>query len=197
VVSSNSSFWSSNYTTVNTKSANWDSAYNTLSANSATWATPVGTVMAFATSAVPSGWLKCNGQRISITSYQNLYDIIGDTYKDINTLAGQFRLPDLRGRFIRGWADNIADNTFKNVDFGRIFGSDQDDAFQGHWHFFTKRSDSPADIGAGGFDMFGTTGAVNITYNNTNTYFNNGFGTPRRNFETRPVNVALLYCIKY
>jgi microcystin-dependent protein len=203
-VSSNSGFWKSNYTTVNSKSGNWESAYTTLCANSATWATPVGTVMTFAMSSAPIGWLKCNGQNVSITAYQNLYNILSTTFNDISTPSGEFKLPDLRGIFIRGWVDDKADTTNKNVGFGLDLGELQQDQFQGHWHLFTKRSDNASPSDNNGFDMYGTEGRYNISFaldetspHSPKRMINNGFGTPRKGFETRPINMSLLYCIKY
>ena len=44
----------------------------------------------------PSGWLLCNGQTLSINTYQALFALLGTTYggNGITTFA----LPDLRGR---------------------------------------------------------------------------------------------------
>jgi hypothetical protein len=52
------------------------------------------------------GYLYCNGQEVSETTYANLFDKIGTTYNAHPTLgapsAGNFRLPDYRGYFLRG-----------------------------------------------------------------------------------------------
>ena len=56
---------------------------------------PIGSIIQFAGSDIPTGWLVCNGDAVEITDYPDLYDVIGTTYGGGNT---NFRLPDLRGR---------------------------------------------------------------------------------------------------
>lgn len=97
------------------------------------------------------------------------------------------------GRFIRG-IDRVGGT---DVELNRSFGSLQIDAFQGHSHEFS----SPVTLKAHGPDNQYPHG-----------YLNGGFGLPvqrtdqivvfpphgdpRPSTETRPVNVALLYCVK-
>lgn len=59
-------------------------------------AVPPGTVTAFAGSTAPSGWLLCDGQSYSISTYRDLYNAIGTTY---GGYGQSFQVPDLRGRF--------------------------------------------------------------------------------------------------
>jgi microcystin-dependent protein len=72
---------------------------------------PTGTIMPFAGSVAPSGWVMAYGQEVSQTSptYAYLYAVIGSTYCTTEhggtCTAGNFRLPDLRGRFIGGKDD--------------------------------------------------------------------------------------------
>lgn len=65
---------------------------------------PVGTILPFAGTIVPSGYLLCDGAEVLISKYPDLYNIIGFTYKPAIYLkgAGTFALPDLRGRFPLG-----------------------------------------------------------------------------------------------
>ena len=72
---------------------------------------PVGAIFPFAGSAVPKGYLLCDGSEVSIANYPLLYQTIGYTYKLAVSLLGQntFGLPDLRGRFPLG-ADNMNNN---------------------------------------------------------------------------------------
>lgn len=62
--------------------------------------TPIGTVQMFAgaTTPVERGWLLCNGQEVSKTTYAKLYAVVGDSYTTGNETEGNFRLPDFRGR---------------------------------------------------------------------------------------------------
>ncbi len=139
---------------------------------------PSGTVMAFAASSPPSGWLVCNGAAISQTTYNVLYSVIGTTFNYTNPGVGNFRVPDLRAEFIRGFDNG------RGVDSGRVFGSTQGDDIKAHNHTLNKYD---LQIGTGSTffapDPAGDDGT--LTTSNTG-------GT-----ETRPRNVALLYCIKY
>ena len=67
-------------------------------------AVPIGSVTAFAGSAVPSGWLLCGGQTVSRTQYSGLFLTIGTTY-GAGDGSTTFALPDLRGRTIAGEDD--------------------------------------------------------------------------------------------
>ncbi|MBK8069331.1 MAG: phage tail protein [Rhodanobacteraceae bacterium] len=56
----------------------------------------VGEIRMFAGNFAPSGWMFCDGQLLSISEYETLFNLIGTTYGG----DGQetFALPDLRGR---------------------------------------------------------------------------------------------------
>lgn len=73
---------------------------------------PIGTILPYAGTNAPYGYLFCDGSEQEKTKYQDLYDVIGSTYNGSTTLAGvnTFRLPDLRGRFGLG-KDNMDNNT--------------------------------------------------------------------------------------
>jgi hypothetical protein len=69
---------------------------------------PVGSVIAFAGSSAPSGWLLCQGQLISKTTYASLWAIIGDTYLNGRSAdASNFYIPDLREFYIKGAGQNF------------------------------------------------------------------------------------------
>lgn len=67
----------------------------------------------------PAGWLKCNGAVLSRASYQRLFAMIGTAHNIGGETSLQFRLPDFRGEFIRGFDDG------RGADPGRVFGSSQ------------------------------------------------------------------------
>jgi microcystin-dependent protein len=64
-----------------------------------------GTVLPFAGSSAPDGWLLCHGQAVSRTTYAVLFAVIGTTY-GTGDGSTTFNLPDLRGRVIAG-KDNM------------------------------------------------------------------------------------------
>ena len=58
---------------------------------------PPGAVMDFAGPSAPTGWLLCNGQAVSRTTYAGLFAAIG-TYHGAGDGSSTFNLPDYRGR---------------------------------------------------------------------------------------------------
>ena len=69
---------------------------------------PIGSIMPFAGTVVPPGYLLCDGSEVPITQYNKLYLVIGNTYKPVSLLLGAdtFGLPDYRGRSLLG-RDNM------------------------------------------------------------------------------------------
>lgn len=61
---------------------------------------PSGTVLPFAGSTAPTGFLLANGQSVSTTTYATLFGIIGYTF---GGSGGSFNVPDLRGRLVAGY----------------------------------------------------------------------------------------------
>ena len=62
---------------------------------------PTGSIITFMADNAPDGYLACNGQEVSRTTYKDLFDIIGTKYGegDGNTT---FNVPDLTGKFLKG-----------------------------------------------------------------------------------------------
>lgn len=164
---------------------------------------PPGAVMAFAMDYAPAGWLDCNGDPVSRTTYAALCAAIGERYGSGNGTT-TFNLPDLRGYFIRGEGTN-SDGTASGP-----FAERQLDAFQGHWHSFgaatgfecsLDTNTCPADIIQ--CTSTGSTTAIsgsNIlqTKNHVRSATTDGTnGAPRIASETRPRNIVMKYAIKY
>jgi microcystin-dependent protein len=61
-------------------------------------AVPVGSLNAYVGSAAPAGWLLCDGEPVSQTTYSALFAIIGTAYNTGSEGSGNFRLPNLKGR---------------------------------------------------------------------------------------------------
>jgi microcystin-dependent protein len=61
---------------------------------------PVGTIMPFVGSTSPTGWLLCEGQEVSSTTYPKLSTLCGTKFG--TAAAGNFKLPNLKGRVIAG-----------------------------------------------------------------------------------------------
>lgn len=150
---------------------------------------PAGTISYFAASSLPTGYIKANGATISRTTYAALFSAIGTTY-GAGDGSTTFKLPDLRGEFLRGWDDG------RGVDSGRGFGTAQLDAFQGHGHDLSY----PYTGAFGG--TLNTTLQTQLVSGIRSNYATDpqelgSYGTPRLANETRARNIALLACIKY
>ena len=61
----------------------------------------VGSIYAYSSETIPSGYLKCNGQAVSRTTYSALYAVIGTTYGSGDG-STTFNLPNLSGKVAVG-----------------------------------------------------------------------------------------------
>lgn len=145
---------------------------------------PSGAIQVFAMSTPPTGWLSCDGSAVSRTTYATLYGLIGTLYGSGDG-STTFNLPDLRGEFIRGW------DAGRGVDSGRAFGSSQADELKAHRHSYNTNGGTAGGGGDNGLARVGGS-AGSATFGYPPGAINETGGT-----ETRPRNVAMLYCIKY
>ena len=68
---------------------------------------PIGTISMFAGTTAPTGYLLCQGQAVSRTTYANLFTVIGTTY-GTGDGSTTFNLPNLQGRFALGKSSSHA-----------------------------------------------------------------------------------------
>lgn len=73
---------------------------------------PPGSIMPYAVSSAPGGWLLCDGSAVSRSTYATLFSLIGSTYGNGNGY-NTFNLPDMRGRMIVGF--NSSDTSFDSL----------------------------------------------------------------------------------
>ena len=165
-------------------------AINAIIAASATSGIAVGSVSFFPATAAPTGYLQADGALISRNTYADLWTYAqasgNISATDGAWTAGKFspgdgattfRIPDLRGEFLRVWDDGAG------IDAGRVIGSNQAQDVQPHTHNATG---SPAAAGLtiiGGAQFLQPSGVLATTSAGA--------------VETRPRNIALLACIKY
>ena len=64
---------------------------------------PVGTLLDYAGTTAPSGYLMCDGRSLATDAYSKLFAVIGYSYGGSGT---SFKIPDFRGRFAR-YSDNM------------------------------------------------------------------------------------------
>jgi microcystin-dependent protein len=147
---------------------------------------PVGGIMAWPTSTPPAGFLHCNGQAVSRTTYASLFAVISDDYGPGNG-STTFNVPDLRGEFLRGWDNgagtdpDAASRTDRgDGTVGDNVGTKQADELKAHTHP-EDASASLTQAAAGGFNVHTlATGVTGSTGGN----------------ETRPTNVGMMFVIK-
>lgn len=85
----------------NTVSSSWEELGGGVNIEGA----PIGSVLPYAGTTAPSGWLLCSGQAVSRSLYDKLFDVIGTSF-GTGDGSTTFNLPDLRGRAVAG-KDNM------------------------------------------------------------------------------------------
>jgi microcystin-dependent protein len=137
--------------------------------------TPAGAVMPFAMNSAPAGWLAANGSAVNRTTYAALFSAIGTTY-GVGDGSTTFTLPDLRGYFVRGSGTN-SDGTAAGT-----FGARQADEFKSHTHNIQYYQSTGGGQAAASAQLINSATGVTAAAGGT---------------ETRPKNIAMLYCIKF
>ena len=167
---------------------------------------PTGCVFCRAIGTVPAGYLECNGASYSRTgTYAALFAVIQTQYGSDS--ATTFKVPDLRGEFIRGWASDTTDGT---RDQGRGIGSAQGGQNLSHNHTITSTvNDSghshtislavrsnyaePRNFGVG---RDGNANNSDQTSTQTTGISVSSSASNAGGSEARPRNVAMMYIIK-
>lgn len=140
-------------------------------------------------SAPPAGYLELDGSSLSTSTYAALFAVMGYTF---GGSGGSFNLPDARGYFIRGWADS------GSIDPGRAFGSTQADQFGSHAHN-TGIGAIDTTSAVYGFTTSGIPGGASsgVYQRQAATATRQTITSTTGAADTRPINLALMYCVKY
>gem|GEM_PF-2710444 len=138
-------------------------------------ALPVGAMVPFPKGTVPTGFLEVDGSVQSAATYPDLAAYLGTTFNTGGEGAGNFRLPESRGEFLRGWDHG------RGVDGGRVIGSYQLSENKSHTHSYkTKQTAMPQS---------GSTSLCWVGELDATTSASGGD-------ESRPRNLAVMWCIK-
>ena len=150
---------------------------------------PAGCIMPYAGTSAPTSWLSCDGSTVSRTTYATLFAAIGTTW-GAGDGSTTFKIPDLRGAFLRGSGTSSLDPSSP-----RTVGSFQAEAYlshthsdAGHVHEYSSFATGGASGGSAPF-MSSTTTSPNTSTGYANIQASGGA-------ETRPDNYAVLYIIK-
>jgi microcystin-dependent protein len=149
---------------------------------------PSGTVVMFAGSTAPGGWLLCDGAVVEKADYSSLFDQIGTTYNTGTEGPSQFRLPNTQGIFVRG----AGTQTISGQSYSGTLGNKQVDNFESHNHGGSTGSTSLTyqplvNYGFGGASALTATGSTSHSH----SIASSGSGT-----ETYPANIVFNYIIK-
>ena len=149
----------------------------------------IGSVISAPLSSI-EGCLLCDGAEVSRINYAKLFAKIGTTFGEGDGET-TFNLPDYRGCFLRGLGGN------SELDFATT----QLDQLQGHSHNFDIRQDV---YGSGDGASVQTTNGVDegLRYNSPDFHIYEPitygeYGEVRIGTETRPINKAINFFIKY
>ena len=145
---------------------------------------PTGAVMPFAMNAAPTGWLIANGSLVNRQTYATLFSLIGTTYGAGNG-STTFQLPNLQGYFIRGFGTAAGSGAF---------GANQV-AYAGYNTFTFAKDDGDNATGPRGEINYAAINGVVIT-TATDRGVTQTQSIPTIAGDTRPQNIAMLYCIK-
>lgn len=165
---------------------------------------PVGTILPYGGSTAPAGYLLCNGQAYPRTGqYAALFAVIGVQFG--YTDGTNFRVPETRGMFLRGWISDAPSGQQQNWDPGfavrrRYFhpdpgsatldtsiGSFQEHELANHTHPLRYQSATLVSGGPGSYSLVSPgLGPVD-----------DGTVAARGGSETRSRNIAVNYIIKY
>ena len=172
--------------TVNTKITNVSNALRNI--------LPAGTVLAYASGNVPSGFLKANGQYVNKRTYAALYAAIGNTY---GSTSSDFRLPDYRGYFLRGWDNGRGADPDRGSRGNRGDGNGGDNVgtVQGHQVYRHNHN-----YGSYRY-LLRAIGRYTKTVHDSSPHEpdirHKGAIQPYGGNETRPKNISVMYIIKY
>lgn len=168
---------------------------------SVSFTVPAGTIVAFAgiADSIPEGWLLCDGRELKTSDYPNLSGIILGYWGA--AAGGNFKLPDLRGSFLRGLDETRKVDTQANrtigmkqdyaVDVRNFKGTFQTSRFD-HW-----KNDSTTVVFSRMQETYAkTVSDVGASYN-MHGYLVTLTPPAEYTTETRPVNHAVNYIIKY
>lgn len=144
---------------------------------------PIGSYIPFGGTAIPTGWLLCNGQAVSRTDYADLFAVIGTAYGSGDG-STTFNIPDLREAVPKGAGLTSKSNNHMDAD-GLALGEFIDDRMQNHKHNVTIPT--------------GNESGYQLSYGNENelsTVYGGGVSDARIGATTEVKSVGSNYIIK-
>lgn len=151
---------------------------------------PIGTVISFMGVMAPNDYLICDGATYNVSDYPDLAAFFQEQFGDKTYFGsdgdGTFKVPDMRNLFLRGYHGEADEQLSGDV------GKKQDGT--SHPYFFT---DTVSGLGvADNIRPYDYDGVINR--DKKFVWQTNNIGTMSQEglYTSRPVNMAVLYCIK-
>ena len=157
---------------------------------------PTGNIISQMGTTAPTGYLICDGSEYEISEYQTLANYFKSQFGSEQHFGGtgtKFKVPDLRGEFLRGTGTNSHTNSETGLTEGNgaSVGSHQEATVL--WSSYNPNQvrscplPTLTDSGPGSKIGFQYTNGTNWT----------GANDTNKLYTTRPTNTSILYCIKY
>lgn len=159
---------------------------------------PMGTIICYFGDSAPDGYLACDGTEYLIATYPALADHLlnmttGSQYEGTDSL--HFKVPDLRGEFLRG----TGTNSHTNQGNGSTVGTHQDATE--HIFLQINGSDMYVRYDSSNLPVMSqkTDSQIQNSLDSYKTTSNGGtYSISENNYYTsRPTNTSVFYCIKY
>lgn len=183
-------------------SANLPAAISSIPTGGSSGGNPIGTIISYMGTSAPAGYLVCDGSVYHISDYPVLSAHISEQFGQAKYFGGNgtttFAVPDMRNLFLRGYHGTAAALS------GNI-GAKQEGTI------FPDMGATPSSSGKGGLYVGQPDPAVgnfpqnkdtSVGYGSTKTSRANGSYSlitdwlAGKTYTARPVNMAVLYCIK-
>lgn len=153
---------------------------------------PPGSVMIWAGTTVPEGYLLCDGSEVSRTTYDALFSAIGTTY-GAGDSSSTFNLPDFQGRYLKqGTSGTYGNESLPNIT-GNVgcVGYDRNitQTYKQPSGAFYEESVASTSVGFTGNTAWNTVVSALDASRSSSTYQDNA--------KVNPDNAEILYCIKY
>lgn len=153
---------------------------------------PAGSVMIWAGTTVPTGYLLCDGSAVSRTTYSDLFSAIGTTY-GVGDGSSTFNLPNFNGRYLKGFGANTDSvGTYGTQTLPNITG-------------YMQRVSAGTVTGnfSGAFSETANWTNNNLSSTGIPNYIQEVFFDASKsnsvygNYNVNPYNVIMMVCIKY
>jgi microcystin-dependent protein len=158
-----------------------------------------GMILPFYAQYPPDGWLVCDGREYLISEYQDLYDYLGVSSNSTDNT--HFKVPNIINLFIGGYNPSAISGENSGI-FGKEVADtlgyhlhDLNDPGHTHGYSWTRVDDGGSDICCGSKNAPQSLTKISTS----SSYLGNITVTPTKDSddnETRPINMALIYCIK-